>query len=113
MRIEELVAKAREALGAEAVYTRPYEKDGVVVIAAASVVGGGGGGDGHDLSGQDAKGGGFGMIARPTGAYVIRDGHVSWRPAVDVNRLFVTAGAVAIGALLVASRIMKFHSAAR
>lgn len=113
MRIEELVAKAKEALGAEAVYTRPYEKDGVVVIAAASVMGGGGGGDGHDLRSQETKGGGFGMIARPTGAYVIKDGKVSWRPAVDVNRLFVTAGVIAVSALFVASRIVKFHSAAR
>ncbi len=35
-------------------------------------------------------GSGFGILARPAGAYVIRGDEVKWLPAVDANR--VTAG---------------------
>ena len=32
--------------------------------------------------------GGFGLMARPVGAYVIKpDGEVSWKPAIDVQRM--------------------------
>lgn len=42
---------------------------------------------------------GFGVIARPAGAYVIRGDQVRWQPAVDVNRIF--AGALALAAFVV------------
>jgi uncharacterized spore protein YtfJ len=89
------------------VFAEPYEKDGVTIIAAATVAGGGGGGGGHDERGQEGEGGGFGVSARPAGAYVIKDGTVRWRPAVDVNRLLATIGAVAIAYLLTRARIEK------
>jgi uncharacterized spore protein YtfJ len=113
MKIEELITKARESLGAQTVYAQPYEKDGITVIAAASVAGGAGGGTGRDKQGQQGDGGGFGMNAKPTGAYVIKDGKVAWQPAVDVNRLLATAGAVAVAALFVAVRIVKIQTRAR
>jgi hypothetical protein len=88
------------------VYAEPVERDGVVVIAAARVVGGGGGGGGTD-QGKHGEGGGLGLIARPAGAFVIEDGKVSWHPAVDINSIFATIGAVAIVALLVAGRVLR------
>ena len=51
------------------------------------------------------------MSARPAGAYVIKDGRVWWRPAVDVNRLFATIGAVAIAYLFTRLRIEKARAA--
>jgi hypothetical protein len=36
------------------------------------------------------------MAARPAGAYVIRDGKVSWQPAVDPTRILLAAAAVLI-----------------
>jgi hypothetical protein len=39
------------------------------------------------------------VIARPVGAYVIKDGTVRWVPAVDVNRAILVAGAIALVAL--------------
>jgi enoyl-CoA hydratase len=36
---------------------------------------------------RDNGGGAFGIGAKPVGAYVIKDGDVSWQPAVDVNRI--------------------------
>ena len=44
------------------------------------------------------------MSARPAGAYVIKDGTVRWRPALDVNRLLATVGAVAIAYLFTRAR---------
>ena len=31
------------------------------------------------------------LMGRPVGAYVIRGGEVTWKPAVDVNRLAIFA----------------------
>ena len=52
------------------------------------------------------------MVARLAGAYVIKDGRVRWRPAVDVNRLFATIGAVAIAYLFTRARIEKARTTA-
>ena len=71
------------------VYGEPYEKDGLTVIPAAVVSGGAGGGSGQDDKGQEGGGGGFGVSGRPAGAFVIKDGQVSWRPTVDPNRVVV------------------------
>jgi uncharacterized spore protein YtfJ len=110
VKIRELMTTARDAITVRRVYSEPVQVDGVTVITAASVSGGGGGGEGHDSNGQNGEGGGFGLIARPTGAYVIKDGNVRWIPAVDVNRLVATAGAIAIAGLLAGSRIAKAHA---
>ena len=77
-------------------FAEPYEKDGVTVIAAAAVTGGAGGGSGADPAGQHGEGGGFGAGARPVGAYVVRDGSATWRPALDLNRLLTVVGVVAL-----------------
>ena len=92
-------------------FAEPYEQDGVTVIAAATVAGGAGGGGDRDERGQEGEGCGFGVRARPAGAYVIKDGRVWWRPAVDVNRLFATIGEVAIAYLFTRVRIEKARAA--
>jgi uncharacterized spore protein YtfJ len=104
MKAIEAILKARDALTVERVFGTPYEKDGVTVIPAAIVIGGGGGGNGTDPQGQEGEGGGFGMISRPVGAYVIKNGVVTWRPAVDVNRLAAVAGALGVAYLVRRSR---------
>jgi uncharacterized spore protein YtfJ len=101
MDVQQVIAQAREVITVKRVFGDPYEKDGVTVITAAKVQGGGGGGGGESPGGQGkGEGGGFGLSARPSGAYVIRDGDVTWQPAVDVNRLVAIAGAVTIAAFL-------------
>jgi uncharacterized spore protein YtfJ len=82
MNVDELLGGARDLMSARRVYADPIEQDGVVVIPAAAVAGGGGGGG----DSEDNGGGGFGVRARPVGAYVIKDGEVTWKPAVDVAR---------------------------
>jgi uncharacterized spore protein YtfJ len=80
------ITQARDAMTVKRVFGEPYEKDGVTVIPAAWVAGGAGGGG-------DAKGGGsgFGIAAFPVGAYIIRNGNVTWRPAVNVNLVALAA----------------------
>jgi uncharacterized spore protein YtfJ len=96
MNPEELLSGVRDSLTARRVYGDPIEHDGVLVIPAASVGGGGGGGG----DSEDNGGGGFGLGARPVGAYVIKDGEVSWKPVIDVGRMLlgwqVVAGIAAL-----------------
>jgi hypothetical protein len=71
--VDELPRCALDAIAAKRVYADPIEGDGVTVVPAAVVLGaGGGGGDS-----EDKGGGGFGLVARPAGAYVIR-GDDAW-----------------------------------
>jgi uncharacterized spore protein YtfJ len=107
MKFDELVTTVRDTISVRRVYAEPIERDGVLVIPAATVGGGGGAGQGHDDRGQEGEGGGFGVGARPAGAYTVKDGNVRWIPAVDINRLAATVGAVAIVYLLTRARIAK------
>ena len=112
MKLDQLMTNARDAITVRRVFAEPYEKEGVTVIAAATLAGGGGGGGGHDDRGQEGEGGGFGLSARPAGAYVIKGGQVVWRPAVDVNRLLGTVGAVVIAYLLARAGIERARAKA-
>ena len=103
MRVAEVITEAREAMQVKQVFGQPYERDGVTVIPAAAVSGGGGGGgDAHE-----AGGAGFGLSARPVGAFVIRNGEVSWQPALDLNRVILVGQLVAIVALLSIRAMVK------
>jgi uncharacterized spore protein YtfJ len=85
--IDELLQGARDAITVKRVYGDPVEAEGVTIVPAAAVRGGGGGGGDEENNG----GGGFGLQARPAGAWVIRDGDATWKPAVDLNRVALLA----------------------
>jgi uncharacterized spore protein YtfJ len=89
----ELIPGVRDALTVRRVFGDPYERDGVTVIPAAVVRGAAAGGSGRPEGRQQGERGGFGLAARPAGAYVVKNGTVSWQPAVDVDRI------VALGVL--------------
>jgi uncharacterized spore protein YtfJ len=112
MKLTELMTTARDAITVRRVYSEPYERDGVTVITAAVVGGGAGGGGGKDEKGQEGEGGGFGVSGRPTGAFVVKAGEVSWRPAYDVNRLLADITFVMVAFLLTRARIAKVRSKA-
>ncbi len=107
MKVTEVFSTAKEAISVKRVYAEPYEKDGLTVIPAAVVGGGAGGGTGHDEKGQEGEGGGFGVTGRPAGAYVIKNGDVSWRPAVDPNRIVAVVGLVVIAYLITRPRMVR------
>lgn len=110
MKVEEVLATAKDTMTVRRVFAEPVERDGITLIAVATVSGGGGGGGGSDKEGQEGSGGGFGMGAKPVGAYVVKDGQVHWHPAVDVNRLVATIGLVALTALIVGARIVRVRA---
>jgi uncharacterized spore protein YtfJ len=85
--VDDLVRGAQKALSVRRVYGEPVERVGTTVLPVAAVRGGGGGGGDN----QENGGGGFGLLARPVGVYVIRDGEVEWRPAIDVTRIVLAA----------------------
>jgi uncharacterized spore protein YtfJ len=114
MDVQDVIGQARDALTIKRVFGEPYEKDGVTVIPAARVQGGAGGGSGEDPQSQGkGSGSGFAMTARPVGAFIIRDGELSWRPAVDVNRIVLGGQVVVVVALLTVRTIIKARAKAR
>ncbi|MEV0355787.1 spore germination protein GerW family protein [Nocardia sp. NPDC050697] len=105
MNANEILAAATDSITVRRVYGEPIERDGVLVIPAAAVSGGGGSGGGAKADGEHGEGAGFGVSAKPVGAFVIKDGCVRWRPALDVNRLVLVGGALALSGLLVGAGI--------
>jgi uncharacterized spore protein YtfJ len=105
----ELVNQAKDSINVRRVYGEPYQEDGVTIIPAANVMGGGGAGGDTEGNG----GGGFGVRARPAGAWVIRGGEATWRPAMDLNRTILMGQLVAIVALLSLRSIVKAIAARR
>ena len=85
MKVTEALGTASDAITVKRVFAEPYEK---------------GGGSGTDPRGQQGEGAGFGARARPVGAYVIKDGQVHWRPAIDPNRIITMVGLIVIAYLL-------------
>jgi uncharacterized spore protein YtfJ len=113
MEVQELISGARDMMSVKRVYGDPYEKNGLTVIPAATVRGGGGAGMGEDEGGESGKGGGFGLMARPSGAWVIKDGQATWKPAIDVNRIILGAQLVALTAIVVRGRVLLSHAQRR
>jgi uncharacterized spore protein YtfJ len=103
------IRESRDSMSARRVFGEPYSADGVTVIPVARVAGGGGGGGGEGPAGEGSGfGTGFGLGATPVGVYELRNGEVSWKPIVDVNRLArggqVLAGIITVCVTLVLLR---------
>ena len=109
MNVDEMLTGVRDALTVKRVYGYPIERDGVLVIPAAKVSGGGGGGADRENNG----GGGFGITAKPAGAWIIRNGEVEWEPAIDATRIATLGMLVAIVFLWTVRSIGKANDRAR
>ncbi len=132
MQVDDILSQARETMTVRRVFGEPIERDGVTVIPVANVMGGGGGGSGEgpfppgrgngsgttgegadDPAATDAtpsgsgSGAGFGVRATPAGVYVIKDGVVSWEPAMDLTRVAIMGQIVGIVFLLVLRSVLK------
>jgi uncharacterized spore protein YtfJ len=121
MDVQELLARATDTVTVRRVFGEPIERDGVLVIPVARVRGGAGGGSGTgpakgtagagsgtepagDASGSGA---GMGFVADPAGVYVVRGGDVTWRPAVDVNRIVLGGQLVGVVLFLTLRSILR------
>jgi uncharacterized spore protein YtfJ len=114
MEVGDVITQARDTLTVKRVFGDPYERNGVTVIPVAKVQGGAGGGDGEGPQGQGkGSGSGFGMNARPVGAYLIKGDELTWRPALDFNKVILGGQIVAIFALLTIRAIVKARAASK
>lgn len=100
MDVSELLDRARENFGVSRVFGAPITSGDALVIPVARIQGGAGGGGGKGTEESNGMGAGYGISARPAGAYIVRGEKVSWRPAVDVNRVILGAQLVAATALI-------------
>jgi uncharacterized spore protein YtfJ len=110
--IVDRLGAVHDALEVKKVFGEAYELDGVTVIPVATVQGGGGGGGGEgttpDAEGSGSGGGlGFGVKIRAIGVYEVRDGVVTWRPAVDVMRVILGGQFLGLVALLILGRWLR------
>ncbi len=101
----------KDAMTVSRVFGDPYQVDGITIAPVAVVRGGGGGGggDGSSASGEQGAGGGlgFGVDLRPVGVYAVKDGKVSWQPAVDVMRIILGGQLLALAAILTMRRLIS------
>jgi uncharacterized spore protein YtfJ len=105
--VERLLSETRDTLTVKRVFGDPFERNGVTLIPVASVRGTAGGGGGGDSEGNGGTGGGFGISARPVGAFVVRGDDVSWRPAYDATRVALIGELVAMVGLLTLRSVLK------
>ena len=99
MDLDTLLQGHRDAITVRRIYGDPVERDGVTIVPAAVVMGGTGGGD------EGGNGGvGLGLAGRPAGAWVISDGEVTWKPAIDVTRLAAIAAVAYVAVRLLTRR---------
>jgi uncharacterized spore protein YtfJ len=119
--VQTLLSQANDSITVKRVFGEPIERDGVLVIPAAMVAGGGGGGlgtgtgfgpNGAQQGEGTGTGGGWGVQARPVGAFVVRDGVVTWVPAIDWARLAFIGGLVVIAVLFTRRSIAQTRARA-
>jgi uncharacterized spore protein YtfJ len=103
MDVDTMLSGVRDAMKAQVVYGDPIERNGALVVPAAKIRGGGGGGSDTEQNG----GGGFGLSAKPAGAWIIRGDEVTWQPALDLNRVILGGQIVAIVAFLALRAIFR------
>lgn len=106
--LTENIDAVRDLVTVKRVFGEAYQVDGVTIIPVAKLGGGGGGGGGDDEAGSSGFGSGFGVGATPVGVYLVKDGAVDWKPAVDATKLAkgaqVLAGIFAVCVALVMMR---------
>lgn len=104
MSTPEALGHISDLLSARRVYANPIEREGIVVIPAAQI---GGGGGSERIEGQK-DGGGMGLRARPIGAFEIRDGKTTWKPAIDWNSVILRTQLIGL-AVYVASAWLRLR----
>ena len=104
----------KDVMTVRRVFGEAYQVDDVAIIPVAVIRGGGGGGGGEGDSGENGKNGtgsgagmGFGVNARPVGVYVVKDGEVSWQPAIDVMRIILGGQLLGLVAILTIRSLLR------
>jgi uncharacterized spore protein YtfJ len=110
----ERIEGVKDVMTVSRVFGEAYQVDDVTVIPVAAVRGGAGGGGGEGDAGTNGNQGsgtgagmGFGVNARPVGVYVVKNGDVSWQPAIDVMRIIVGGQLLGLVAILAVRSLLK------
>jgi uncharacterized spore protein YtfJ len=109
MDVEKLMSRITDDLTPRRVFGEPIERGGVLLVPVARVRGGAGGGSGG-RDGEEGTGGGGGLDAKGLGVFVVKDGDVSWQPALDVTKLAVGGQVFALVLLLVVRSILRHRT---
>jgi uncharacterized spore protein YtfJ len=108
---QEAMRHALDSARVANVFGDPINQDGVTIIPVARVEGKGGGGGGtrpaQDGQTRRGRGGGFGLSTKPAGVFVLKNGKVSWRPSVDVNKVIIGGQIVAVITVLAVRSILR------
>jgi uncharacterized spore protein YtfJ len=114
------ITRTMESNTSRQVFGEPISTGDVMIIPVARVRGGGGGGGGggnvpmmEKATSGEGAGAGMSLSAKPVGAFVVRGSDVSWRPALDLNRIVLGGQVVAIFALMVLRGLVKQQSRRR
>jgi uncharacterized spore protein YtfJ len=104
----QVIRDAVDSATVGSVFGAPIVQDGLTVVPVAKIGGGGGGGGGTgpEQTGS-GSGAGFGLTAKPVGVFALKEGRLSWRPALDVNKVILGGQVVAVTALIVAGTIVR------
>lgn len=119
------IEAARESLEVRRAFGEAYQVEGTTVVPVAKVMGGGGMGFGSGSGGESDEeragpraegsggGGGFGTRVKPLGVYEVRDGQVTWKPAIDLNRAIIGGQIVVALAVWAFARTRRARHQAR
>ena len=104
----------KDVITVQRVFGEPTHVDGVTVLPVAVVRGGGGaGGGGGSMPDENQRGEGaglgFGINARGIGVYAVKNGDITWQPAVDVTRIVLGAQLVALAAVIVVGGVLRYR----
>ncbi len=113
MAMREIMDGMTDSSNVRRVFGDPIERDGILVIPVANLRGARGGGEakgGVEVDKPEPpynSGGGGAWSATPAGTYVLKNGDVTWVPAVDANRSILLGCLTGIVALLVARSVIR------
>lgn len=108
MDVQELLSKVTDNLTVGRVFGDPIQHGEILIVPVARIRGGAGGGSGTGATKEESgSGGGGGFDAAPAGVFVVKNGSVSWQPALDVTRIVVGGQFVAVVVALVLRSILR------
>ena len=102
-----LVERMQETFSAQIVDGDPIENDGTVLLPAAWVAGDGGGGSANEESDDHGEGGGFGLLARPSGSWVVTGDGAQWIPAIDLTAILLAGSPLLMSYLRYRAKVHK------
>jgi uncharacterized spore protein YtfJ len=108
MDVQQLLSKVTDNLTVGRVFGEPIQHGDILIVPVARIRGGAGGGSGTGATTDVSNsGGGGGIDAKPAGVFVIKNGSVTWQPALDVTRIVIGGQVITVILALVVRSILR------